>query len=1028
MIGPVASFSLPPEKLRTEKARANLVQPKTTIRDKMTQLAESLISPMPVPVSGVLKVLAIPVKFSNFENTTNLEANLVNQTLVSLASYYDEVSYQMLTLDVQTLPDWLTLPHTREHYGNDSDTEIDLNWWTFVLDSLNAANPLVNYRNYDHVLLVHAGDDEAQSGDILDLWSQASLGKQYFTYDGGTSFGFAILAEEDPYGVYAHEFGHNLDLPDLYDYSYDQTFAGAWSLMDYGNWLYPPSSLMAPEKIWLGWIQPGNTITVQNGQILNITLSPIEKSGDTLAVKIPLDYAYYVIEYRREMMTDSALPMEGVIASFVDESIGSGSGPVKVVDAEQSSTTLRDAAFTSGTGFANSNNEVGLKVLSLNGENASIRVQRGFADLVAERIQFSGEMLQGENVSFAVFIKNDGITDSENSWVSLRMNGSEFQRKELATLTPGSETVLEFRTWQAEAGLNQLEVKVDVNDDVYEKNKTNNVVSAFLDVPEHYVSIDQATVNRQRVDVNSTRQAYFHAKWSDNASDIADCTLYINGSTCLTNSTGWATLDATSSVTANLSWIVTGVDIGGFHAFKQEALAPWIVWDALQTYDYGLSKERCDVNSSQMIWVKMQYAYDQSIFDSSTGSLWIGGRPAEWDVQNSYWVITVSEPDVGLSDYTVPSSFEDRLFGLTSLIDPRQASIIWDMINLVVVVKNQRIDVGSTAQIETMGSYAFDSTVWNGNAVLNDTFTKNDGGRFAYAVTSVSDPSYGLSIFESNVVSMVFDRVVLNVTVADTRINVRETGNVNVVGSYQFDETTWEGSFALNDTLTKAEVGSHGFTVTSITDPKYNLTVFSGNSVSIVWDRVSFVLSSSKDRVSVGTEAPIVWTGKYEYDQTVFDGNVTLNANVVQNSVEQANYRIEDISDALYGLSNFASNEVTVIFDLLNCHIEADRSLIGRVLVEVDVAYQFDGNAVTDANVTVGGVKAKEIGNGRYEATVSEWKPYGACSVRVEKESFVKNVDVAFVLTGNIAVMLLAAVIIAIAVVFVRFRKLGTKS
>jgi hypothetical protein len=390
-------------------------------------------------------------------------------------------------------------------------------------------------------------------------------------------------------------------------------------------------------------------------------------------------------------------------------------------------------------------------------------------------------------------------------------------------------------------------------------------------------------------------------------------------------------------------------------------------------------------------------------------------------------MITVSEPAVGLSKYTVPSGFEDRLFGLTSLIDAWQASIIWDMMNLTVMVKNQRIDMGSTARIETTGSYAFDSAIWNGNAVFNDTFTKNEVGIFGYIVTSVSDPVHGLSTFEANVVSVIFDRVLLNVTVGDARINVGETCDVHVAGFYQFDETMWEGGFALNDTLTKAEVGSHGFTVTSITDPKYDLTVFSGNSVSIVWDRVDLILSSSRERVSVGTEASMVWTGKYEYDQTVFDGNVTLNADIVRNSVQQVTYRIENISDASYGLSNFTTNEVTVIFDLLNCHIEADRALIGRALVEVNVAYQSDGRPVPDANVTVGGVKAKDIGNGRYEAAMSDWKPYTTLSVKVEKDSFVKNVDVSFVLTGNIAVMLLAAVIIVIAAVFVRFRKLGTK-
>ncbi len=1021
-------LSLAEGELKTENSVANPIPLENNVRPHATQLTESIISPMPIPVLGILKVLVIPVRFSNFSNMTDIETNLTEQKLTSLASYYNEVSYGMLTLNIYHLPNWLTLPQTREYYGNDSDTQIDVNWWTFVLDSLNAADHLVNYRNYGYVLLVHAGNDEAESSDTLDLWSQASLGKQYFTYNGGVSFGFAILAENDPYGVFAHEYGHNLELPDLYDYDYQRTFVGLWSLMDYGSWLDPPSSLMAPEKMWLGWIQPTNMTVVNSGEILNITLGQLERPGDILAVKIPIGYAYYVVEYRREVLTDSALPMEGVIVSYVDETVGSGHGPIKVMDADPSSTTLRDAAFTSDTGFVDSNNEVAVKVLSLGSENSSIRVQKGFADLVAEQIQFVGEILQGENVSFDVLVKNDGITASEPALVSLSINGTEFQRKELPTVDPGAQTVLEFGPWQAEAGLNQIEVRVDVNDDVVEKNKTNNMVSAVLNVPEHYVSVDQAAVSRQRVDVNSTRQIYFHARWSDNGSGIVDGAIYINGAAYVTNSTGWATVNATSSVIANISWLVTGVDVQGFYAFKQEAPSPWIVWDVLHAFDYGVSKERCDVNSTQTIWVKIRYAYDGSTFNNSTGSLAIGGQLAEWNEQSVYWAINVSEPIVGQNNYTVPSSFEDKLFGLTLMIDVKQASIIWDMVNLTITPRNQRIDVGSTARVEVKGTYVFDSSVWNGNVVFNDTLTKNEVGRFAYSATSISDPLYGLGTFETNSVSAIFDRVLLNLSASDTRINVRETAKVLVTGAYQFDNSVWNGDFALNDTLTKGEVGNHGFKVISIVDPNYNLTAFEGNSVSVVWDRVDLILSSPRERVSVGSTAPIIWTGKYEYDQTVFEGNITLNEDSAKNSVELVHYRAENISDSLYGLTTFTTNDISIVFDELNCSVKADTSTIGRVLVEVNVAYQFDGKPVTDANVTVGTVQAENVGYGRYVASLSEWKPYSAYHVRVEKETFEKNLDVSVVVTGNIAVMLLAAIIIVVAIVFVKYRRLGIET
>ena len=227
----------------------------------------------------------------------------------------------------------------------------------------------------------------------------------------------------------------------------------------------------------------------------------------------------------------------------------------------------------------------------------------------------------------------------------------------MPTVDPGAQTVWSLGRGKRN-GPQSVEVRVDVNDDVVEKVKTNNTVFAVLSVPEHYVSVDQAAVSRQRVDVNSTQQIYFHARWSDNGSDTVDGAIYINGAAYVTNSTGWATVNAASPVIVNISWLVTGVDVHGFYAFKQEAPSPWIVWDVLHAYDYGVSKERYrDVNSTQTIWVKIRYAYDGSTFNNSTGSLAIGGQLAEWNEQSVYWAINVSEPIVVQNNYTVPSEF-----------------------------------------------------------------------------------------------------------------------------------------------------------------------------------------------------------------------------------------------------------------------------------------------------------------------------------------------------------------------------------
>jgi M6 family metalloprotease-like protein len=973
-----------------------------------------------------LKVLIVPVQFSDFSNTTSIESNIVSQKLLPLISYYSEVSYGLLSLDVQHLDSWFTLPHTRAYYGSDDGSEIDLNVDRFVTDSLDIADPYANYRDYECVMLVHAGNDQAKTHDSLDLWSQASTGKRRFGNDGGVNLGFTVVAENDPYGVFAHELGHNIKLPDLYDSDQKKEFVGDWSLMASGSWTAPPTSLMAAEKMWLGWIPVSNMTIVNAGETSNATISKLEAPDHTLAAKIPVGSAYYVVEYRKKVLSDRAIPMQGVIVSYVDEGLESGHGIVKVRDAEPTSETLDDAAFTSGMRFVDMQNEVAVKVWSLDSESATVMVQKGFADLLLNNIQFVGEAVDGKNMLFDVYIENSGVTPSNSAWVSLRINGSEFQRKALSSANPGSTTVVEFGPWQTKLGLNKIEVFVDANNDVVEKNKTNNIMSADLNVHPRYISIDRAEVSEQRADINSTQQVYFHAKWSNNGSDVFDGMMYVNGSAYAINSTGWIRLATTSSAIGNLSWLVTGVDVDGVWSFLQEVPNPYIVWDMLEVYDSGVSRERCDVGSTQTVWVKVRYAYDGRVFDNLTGVLWIGGKVAEWNVEVGCWSVSDSRDSVGEGDYVVPSNLEDRLYGLRFLFGRRNMSIIWDSVSFTVSVRDHRVDVGSTVRVEVDGTYEYDSTVWDGTVKFNDTLMKNEVGMFFFAVASIKDPRFGLTVFTSNVNFVIFDRVLVHLSVPVGRISVGQEAALAVSGVYGYDGSVWDGAFTLNDTLAKGEVGEFGFTVISISDPKYDLTVFESNSVSAVWDRVNITLSAADERVSVGSKALINWGGVYEYDGEGFHGNAALNDDVVKNSVGLVHYRVENVSDPLHNLTAFTSNVVDVIFDQVVCEIKVDALMPGRVRLEISAAYQFDGSPVNDANVTVGDMQAEIMGYGKYLVTLSEWRPYAIYHVTVERRTFAKELDVSSIPVGNVSITVLAAIIVLVfAVFFKRNRRRG---
>lgn len=118
-----------------------------------------------------------------------------------------------------------------------------------------------------------------------------------------------------PYvGVFAHEFGHVLGLPDLYDYGYDSEGVGMFSLMAGGSYgrdlpdrYYSGNTPVHPDawsKTYLGFADP---IEVTKNQ--TITLRPSVKEPDIYKVDVPGSFGreYFLLENRQQTGFDSGL-------------------------------------------------------------------------------------------------------------------------------------------------------------------------------------------------------------------------------------------------------------------------------------------------------------------------------------------------------------------------------------------------------------------------------------------------------------------------------------------------------------------------------------------------------------------------------------------------------------------------------------------------------------------------------------------------------------------------------------------------
>ena len=119
----------------------------------------------------------------------------------------------------------------------------------------------------DNVAFVHAGQGGEQ-GDPANIWSRRmTLNNESVTYDG-VFINDCIIVPEIQFngsildivaiGVIAHEFGHALGLPDLYDTDYSSRGVGSLALMSYGMWgndegICYPSSISAWSRAEMCW-------------------------------------------------------------------------------------------------------------------------------------------------------------------------------------------------------------------------------------------------------------------------------------------------------------------------------------------------------------------------------------------------------------------------------------------------------------------------------------------------------------------------------------------------------------------------------------------------------------------------------------------------------------------------------------------------------------------------------------------------------------------------------------------------------
>ena len=948
---------------------------------------------IPKAVTGDLRVLVLMIEFSNFNSITSY-TNVYNK-VVDVDNYIQEVSYGNARLVIYQLGTWITLNRTREYYGADSGGQIDVNFLDFISDSLLAADPYIDYNTVDYVFLVHAGNDQASSGDPNDLWSRASLGKWFFSLDGGVYLGWMILAETDPYGVFAHEFGHNIGLKDLYDYNGQVIYVGRWSLMASGSWLQPPSSVMAVEKNWMGWLSSSQISTINQDQYRLLNVTPLENSGPLLMVKIPVSTVYYTVEYRRTIKTDAALPGSGVIIAWVDESLSSGSGPVRVVDKNPFTTSKNDAYFVDGDVYVNIVDDFYVKVVSLTQSYAMVFVQKGIPNLRVSDISY---VSSNQNYNFTVKISNLGGPNPNPFRVALYLDGSLVGEKTFSgTINRNGVAQIVFNNVFLSSGSHTVEVFVDSRDDVIESNEGDNRKSISVVSKQNYILTSYVAFPGDRVDIGTNVTLHMFFALSDGVTPFANGVVNVNNTSYVTNSSGWISVNVYRDTVGRVEFQVT--DPSG-----SQTVVPTVIFDRVSII-LNVSKDWINIGENASISINAFYEYDGTPFSGMVAL-------NQSTVQNV----------PGRYVYGV-SSISDQLYGLT-VYRVTPVAVVFDAIEVVFTVGDNRIDVGSTANISFIARYAYSKAPYPGVLTLNDTLTKdvvglywygvilvspdpnnitalyyepvyiifdrvvvevrvdnrvdvgsdalegvdayyefdgqpfigeiffndstvkNQVGIYRYSVTSIRDDLYGLTVFKADVITVIYDMVVINLYPLRERYDLGMPIEIGIDAYYAYDGSPFDGIVYLNGSLIQNISGSYLYTVVAVSNDSYGITVFEANSVRVVVDRVIIQLSVLDDRIDVGDSADISWTAYYEFDGRPFEGYVYLNDSLSKEVVGRYSYTVANISDPLYGLTAYSSNVVEVIFDRVVVILSTNDSRIdvgSKARIEIFAFYEFDG-------------------------------------------------------------------------------------
>jgi immune inhibitor A len=281
----------------------------------------------------------------------------------SLTDYYREVSYGQLHVAGKAYGPYMA-DHSYSYYvSNDDGLSMSEE---LVAEAVYKAENDLNFRDYvtenyrlHNLVMIHAGPG-AETG-AYGIWSHFGDAPDAVWADSVLIMDYIMNPEEEPanglspVGVFCHEFGHGLGLPDLYDIAYNpgSRGLGAWCLMASGSW-NGESRRPAHPSVWcrmmLGWIDPIDVLPHEPGAVF----PPIELEPTSYAISDDWGslwpQEYWLVENRQPYGFDESLPGHGLCIYHVDLTMPDNTNPMRYRVALEQADGLNELALHNSRG------------------------------------------------------------------------------------------------------------------------------------------------------------------------------------------------------------------------------------------------------------------------------------------------------------------------------------------------------------------------------------------------------------------------------------------------------------------------------------------------------------------------------------------------------------------------------------------------------------------------------------------------------------------------------------------------------